>query len=38
MVHKLTLKQTCQSLLHYKITASPCPYTIADYKTTFKKL
>lgn len=38
MAHKLTLKQACQGLIHYKNAVGLSPHTIANYKTTFKKL
>jgi len=38
MVHKITLKQACHGLIHYKTAVGLSPHTISDYKTTFKKL
>jgi hypothetical protein len=38
MDHKITLKQACQGLIHYKTAVGLSPHTISDYKTTFEKL
>jgi len=38
MAHKLTLKQACAGLIHYKKAVGLSPHTISDYKATFKKL
>jgi hypothetical protein len=38
MVHKPTLKQACQWLIHYKKAVGLSPHTILDYEATFKKL
>lgn len=37
-VHKITLQQACQGLIHFKTAEGLNPHTIADYKPTFEKL
>jgi integrase len=38
MASKLTLKQACEGMIHYKTAAGKSPHTILDYRNTFKKL